>query len=78
MITSQQTNYKLSFPILLLPCLQGRKIKMDKYRCAICGYVYDPEKGAGIMHPAGTTFEDLPDTWKCPVCGASKNQFKKV
>lgn len=53
-------------------------IKMDKYRCTICGYVYDPEKGAGIMYPAGTPFEKLPDTWKCPVCGAPKSQFKKV
>ncbi|HJJ40988.1 MAG TPA: rubredoxin [Methanocorpusculum sp.] len=51
---------------------------MDKYRCLICGYVYDPEKGAGIMYPAGTEFEALPDTWKCPVCAAGKAQFKKV
>ena len=51
---------------------------MDKYRCVICGYVYDPEKGAGIMHPAGTAFEDLTDTWKSPVCGAPKRPFTKV
>ena len=30
------------------------------------------------MYPAGTEFEALPDTWKCPVCAAGKAQFKKV
>ena len=51
---------------------------MEKYRCTICGYVYDPEKGAGIMFPPGTSFGDLPETWKCPVCAAGKSSFKKV
>jgi flavin reductase (DIM6/NTAB) family NADH-FMN oxidoreductase RutF/rubredoxin len=52
--------------------------KMDKYVCTVCGYVYDPEKGDpdnGV--PPGTTFEDVPDDWVCPVCGAGKDQFKK-
>lgn len=51
---------------------------MDRYVCSICGYVYDPEKGDpdnGI--PAGTAFENLPASWTCPVCGASKDQFEK-
>ncbi len=51
---------------------------MDKYRCQICGYIYDPEVGdssSGV--PAGTKFEDLPDDWKCPICGADKDQFEK-
>ncbi len=51
---------------------------MDKYRCSICGYIYDPEAGdssSGI--PAGTSFDDLPDDWKCPICGADKDQFEK-
>ena len=54
-------------------------IKMEKYRCKICGYVYDPEKGDpdGGIAP-GTSFEDLPNDWVCPVCGASKNQFEKA
>lgn len=49
---------------------------MQKYECMICGYVYDPEQGdedSGI--PAGTAFEDLPDDWLCPLCGADKDQF---
>ena len=53
--------------------------KVDKYVCQICGYVYDPEKGDpdGGIAP-GTAFEDIPDDWVCPVCGASKDQFKKM
>jgi len=51
---------------------------MDKYVCSICGYVYDPQQGDpdnGIA--PGTKFEDLPDSWECPVCGASKDDFEK-
>lgn len=52
--------------------------KMDKYVCDVCGYVYDPEKGDpdGGIEP-GTAFEDIPDDWVCPVCGAGKDQFSK-
>jgi rubredoxin len=49
---------------------------MKKYVCAICGYVYDPDKGdpdGGIA--AGTAFDKLPADWTCPVCGASKDEF---
>jgi rubredoxin len=52
---------------------------MSKYICEICGYIYDPEKGdpsEGI--PAGTPFEKLPDSWRCPVCGVDKTMFKKM
>jgi len=47
-----------------------------RYRCNVCGYVYDPALGdpdAGIK-PA-TAFESLPEGWKCPVCGAGKQRF---
>lgn len=50
----------------------------EKYRCSICGYVYDPAVGdpdSGI--PAGTRFEDIPEDWVCPNCGASKADFAK-
>jgi rubredoxin len=52
--------------------------KMEKYVCTICGYVYDPEQGDpdnGI--DPGTPFENLPDDWECPVCGAAKDDFEK-
>jgi flavin reductase (DIM6/NTAB) family NADH-FMN oxidoreductase RutF/rubredoxin len=53
--------------------------KMAKYKCTVCGYIYDPELGDpdGGIEP-GTPFEKLPDDWVCPVCGASKDQFEKV
>ncbi len=53
-------------------------VDMGKYRCTVCGYVYDPEKGdpdSGIK--PGTSFEELPEDWVCPVCGAAKDQFEK-
>jgi len=52
---------------------------MKKYRCKVCGYIYDPEDGdpVGGIKP-GTAFEDLPDDWECPVCGAAKDQFEPV
>ncbi len=55
------------------------KVTMDKYQCSVCGYIYDPEKGDpdGGIKP-GTKFEDVPGDWTCPVCGASKDQFKKI
>jgi rubredoxin len=51
---------------------------MDRYVCTICGYVYDPELGDpdNGVEP-GTKWEDVPDDWECPVCGASKDDFEK-
>lgn len=49
---------------------------MKKYVCDVCGYMYDPEVGDTDNDiPAGTKFEDLPDDWTCPVCGAGKDDF---
>jgi flavin reductase (DIM6/NTAB) family NADH-FMN oxidoreductase RutF/rubredoxin len=49
-----------------------------KYRCKVCGYIYDPTVGdPDGKIPAGTPFENLPDTWTCPVCGAAKSEFEK-
>ena len=52
---------------------------MAKYECTVCGYIYDPEQGDsdGGIAP-GMPFEELPDDWVCPVCGAPKSDFEKV
>jgi flavin reductase (DIM6/NTAB) family NADH-FMN oxidoreductase RutF/rubredoxin len=50
-----------------------------KYKCQVCGWIYDPAQGdpdSGVK--PGTAFEDLPDSWVCPVCGAEKSQFTKI
>lgn len=49
---------------------------MKNYVCALCGYVYDPAVGDpdGGIAP-GTAFEDIPDSWVCPTCGAAKSEF---
>ncbi|MGB9843676.1 MAG: rubredoxin [Caldisericia bacterium] len=52
---------------------------MKKFECTVCGYIYDPEVGdpeSGIA--PGTLFEDLPEDWVCPVCGADKSMFEEI
>jgi len=51
----------------------------ESYECTICGYIYDPAEGDPDQDIApGTSFEDLPDDWVCPECGASKEDFVLV
>lgn len=53
--------------------------KLSKYKCTVCGYIYDPELGDPDNDIApGTPFENLPNNWVCPVCGAAKSEFEKV
>lgn len=50
---------------------------MAKWLCKICGFIYDEEQGdpdSGIQ--PGTKFEDIPNDWVCPVCGASKEDLE--
>lgn len=52
---------------------------MKSYRCVICDYIYDPALGdqdSGVA--AGTPFEDLPEDWVCPICGADKSNFEAI
>lgn len=50
----------------------------DKYVCSVCGYVYDPAAGDPDNGVAPRTkFEEVPETWTCPVCGADKSKFEK-
>jgi len=62
--------------------IEAKKVEVSpapKYRCTVCGYIYDPEKGDpdGGIKP-GTPFAEIPDDWVCPVCGASKDKFEKI
>ncbi|NOX45175.1 MAG: rubredoxin [Caldiserica bacterium] len=52
---------------------------MEKWECTVCGWIYDPEAGdpSQGVEP-GTPFEDLPESWVCPECGAPKSMFEKV
>ncbi len=50
---------------------------MKKYKCTVCDYIYDPKVGdpQGGVEP-NTSFEDLPESWVCPVCGVDKSFFE--
>ena len=52
---------------------------MQKWQCSVCGHVYDPVEGdpEGGVEP-GTAFEDIPDDWVCPECGAPKSAYKQI
>lgn len=52
---------------------------MEKYKCTVCGYIYDPTVGDATQGISpGTPFEKLPDSWVCPECGVGKDMFEKV
>ena len=61
--------------------MQGKPpaVGSRKYMCVICGFIYDEAEGRpedGIA--PGTAWEDIPDTWCCPDCGASKDDFEML
>jgi len=52
---------------------------LARYVCTVCGYIYDEEEGDsehGIK--PSTPFEELPDDWCCPICGADKSLFERL
>jgi rubredoxin len=54
-------------------------VDLDRFECAACGYVYEPEKGdarRGVT--SGVPFSELPPNWKCPVCGAPTSRFQNI
>ncbi len=56
-----------------------QNLKMKKYVCTVCDWIYDPAIGDpehGIK--PGTAFEDIPDDWVCPICGVGKDVFEPV
>ena len=53
--------------------------KTARYRCSVCGYIYEPELGDPDGHvKPGTPFEELPEEWVCPICGAAKSEFRRL
>ncbi len=52
---------------------------MNNYRCTVCGYIYRPERGDKIhdIEPM-TSFEDLPEEWKCPTCNQPTMAFEEI
>jgi rubredoxin len=52
---------------------------MKKYVCNVCGYIYDPEEGDpdNGLKP-GTAWDDIPEDWLCPLCGAGKSEFSET
>lgn len=77
-VTEEKGNLVLNFnePSKTETNAQGTAIQgsgsASKWRCTVCGYVYDPAEHDGV------TFEQLPSTWKCPVCGVGKDKFVKI
>ena len=57
----------------------SENVELEQWVCTCCGYVYDPEIGDpenGI--DPGTSYENLPEDWRCPVCIALKAAFEKL
>ena len=52
---------------------------MKDYKCTVCGYTYRPLKGdwTNDIKP-NTSFEDLPEDWKCPTCNQPKMAFEEI
>jgi rubredoxin len=52
---------------------------LDKWKCVVCGYIYDPKKGDAESNvDPGTPFEDMEDDWTCPDCGGAKDGFEQA
>jgi flavin reductase (DIM6/NTAB) family NADH-FMN oxidoreductase RutF/rubredoxin len=70
---------KPSLPPKTVTSTNTEKSTVEEYKCTVCGYVYNPDVGDvenGVE--AGTPFDQLPDTWTCPICGVGKEQFEKI
>lgn len=64
---------------LVTQSCSGAMLVTTRWFCEPCGFIYDPEEGdpdSGI--DPGTPFEDIPDDWMCPICGACKADFREL
>ena len=72
------TFYQKKIIILIIIIKLMKSIHSKEYLCDVCGYVYDPAVGDpdnGI--DPGTSFDQLPEDWVCPLCGVGKDMFSK-
>ena len=70
---------RLKFNAHLKSLKYGKEIVMKKYVCDVCGWEYDEEKGDPEHSIApGTSFDDLPDDFECPLCGVGKDSFSEA
>jgi len=52
---------------------------MQRWKCSVCEYIYDPESGDSVNDvPPGTPFTELLDSWACPLCGSPRSMFEPV
>ncbi|MGC7871217.1 rubredoxin [Desulfosporosinus sp. SYSU MS00001] len=59
--------------------MKSEESKLWQCQMQSCGYIYNPDRGCKKSKvTVGVPFEELPDTWRCPLCGASKKAFKPV
>jgi flavin reductase (DIM6/NTAB) family NADH-FMN oxidoreductase RutF/rubredoxin len=66
-------------PTFIKPEMDTHVPTSPKWQCNLCAYIYNPALGdpAGGIAP-GTPFEQIPENWVCPICGATKDQFIKL
>lgn len=58
---------------------QSKSSPAKKYMCLLCGYIYNEAEGWPEDDiPPGTAWEDIPPNWRCPDCGATKDDFEMV
>ena len=61
------------------PAEEKKDPYMRKWQCKVCGFIYDEAEGLpndGI--PPGTLWEEIPQEWVCPDCGAAKSEFEMM
>ena len=65
--------------MIIIGAKDKEKPEMKSYQCIVCGHIYSEEHGdPAEAIPAGTLWEDVPDTYECPECGVSKKDFEMI
>lgn len=70
---------KVNTKTIMKKCEQLWRLIMKNYKCTVCGYTYKPERGDKLNDiPPNTSFDDLPENWKCPTCNQPKMAFEEI